>query len=154
MDILQTVATGEFSKDKFVEYVVRLEDLDPQVLSTELEIVPSRAFAKGEYLRTYRDPRTGKDGKELYVHPWGLWVIDSKAIAVTEKLENHILYLLEKLEPKRDYIERYLRPVSKCTVSFYIWWRPNDGEGSYLISSQSLQRMSKLCHHTEFAFFA
>ena len=118
-----------------------------------MAIAPSHAFAKGDKrIHATVDPDTGETSERTSEKPWGLWALNSKGVGVTEKLEKHVLFLLEQLEPKQDKIAQYLRRGNDYDVFFYIWWMPDDGDGGYLIGTEVPQRMSRLCHYVEFSF--
>jgi Domain of unknown function (DUF4279) len=137
----------------FVEYVIKSPFLFPEIVTSELEIKPSFAYARGEkYLGKAFDLNTKETIQVWRERPWGLWKIDSKEIQMShKKVEDHFRYLLDKLEPRRVKIEEYLNSSkNEMKLVFSVYWRPADNWGSYEISSDTIQKASRLCHYIEF----
>jgi hypothetical protein len=134
-------------------FTIRSDDLQPSVVTAELGIQPSWAFSKGE---NYSARRIRPETKEIIdvqgQRPWGVWAMDTKSL--DKDVHNHILYLINMLEPKRGELERYLRQKDNFQIGFSIQWSPVEGNfGSYEINSEILIRMSRLSHYIEFSFF-
>ncbi len=141
-------------KRVYVDYGFRSDGLNPTALTTELGIQPSRAWAKDEdYLSTMYNPETKSTSKAWRKRPSGIWAVDTKSLA-TKDVEEHFIYLFERLEPRSDVIHRYLEDVPTTAVRFYIWWEPFDGHGSYSLSKKIIERALALCQYIEFGFIA
>lgn len=150
---LQEISFAELPKMVFVDFRICADSLNPEEVSTNLGITPSRAFAKGEkYLGKTRNPESKEISEVWRERPRGIWAIDSKKLSIEEKVEDHIKYLLEILEPLKKQLKLYLDQRDIYTISFYIWWEPQGGYGSFEVSSEIIRRMSSLCHYIEFAF--
>ncbi len=158
MKILQNISFAEedVARDVHVEFTMSSDLLDPQALTTELGIVPSRSWAKGESY--VGKPRISKDGTTVSVqriHPWGIWALSTKdAIGLPKRVEAHVMYLVERLEPHKAKLQRYISQTPGMMVRFYIWWEPHDGHGSYEISASTMIKMAELSQFTEFCFFS
>lgn len=154
--ISQEISFEEKNNNKYVYiyFVIKSPHLSPEVITSELGIKPSHAFAKGDrYLGKTLDPNTRETIKVWRERPWGIWRIDSKPLQHThKKVEEHVKFLLDMLEPKKTKIEKYLSLSKKEYILFFnVNWRPFDDWGSYQISSGIIQRASMLCHYIEFA---
>ncbi len=147
------ISFEENDNTKFVgaSYVIRSDILIPDTITSELDLQPTHAFAKGEkYLGKVYDPQTKITTDVWRERPWGVWRIDTNALDLSLKVEDHILYLLSVLEPKRNRINYYLENKEEYTVSFYIE-RESLNPSSIEIMSKTLERMSMLCHYSEFS---
>ncbi len=141
-------------KHVHVDYCFRSDILNPTALTMELGIQPSRAWAKYEkYLSRRYHPKTKKATHVQAHRPWGIWAIDTKALT-SKNPNDHIVYLLDTLQPKSALLQKYLDDKERYSIRFYIWWEPFDGHGSYEISREILERMIKLCHYIEFGFIS
>jgi hypothetical protein len=139
-------------KHVHIDYCIRSDFLDPVQVTEELGIKPSRAWAKGErYLSKVYSPKSKTVKENWKQRPWGIWALETKNLA-TKDAEEHLVYLLNLLEPKKEVIRKYMADKEKHTVRFYIWWEPFDGHGSYAISNEILERAATLCHYIEFGF--
>jgi len=131
-----------------VSYGIRLsDDLLPNTVTSVLDIQPTFSFSRGDkYLSKTRDPETKVITDVWLERPLSIWRIDTKNMDLPRTVEDHILYLLSILEPKKDNLVSYLE---KCSGSFYVEQRtiyPDAIE----VSSEILGRMSKLCHFVQF----
>lgn len=138
-----------------VEYSLRSDFLDPQALTSEVGILPSRYWAKGEsYIGKSRNPDNGNVINVQRIHPWGIWALSTKdATELPKRVEAHIVYLIERLEPNKVKLQHYISTPGMI-VRFYIWWEPNDGHGSYEISALTMTKMAELSQFTEFGFLS
>lgn len=150
---LQDIDFAENAKKAFVDFRICSDELNPEEISNRIGVIPTRAFTKGKkYLGKTRNPNTKEISEIWRERPRGIWAVDSKQLSNREKVEDHIKFLLDILEPKKKQLEPYLEQEDIYTISFYIWWEPYGGYGSYEVSSETIHRMSSLSHYTEFAF--
>ena len=123
------------------------DDLLPSTVTSVLGIQPTYSFSRGDkYLSKIRDPQTKSITDTWLERPSGMWRVNTQDMALPRVVEDHILYLLSILEPRKDNLVFYLE---KCSVSFYIEQKtiyPDVIE----VSSEILGRMSKLCHFVQF----
>ena len=155
--VLQNISFDESDavKKLYVVYRIRADDLIPQTVTSELSIQPTVAYQKGEiFVGKKYDPIAKKVIEETRGRPFSVWNVDSKAQRHLRKVQEHVEYLLEILEPHSLQITRYLEQNEKYTISFYIRWEPFGEHGSYLIPGDLLGRMERLCHFVEFSFIA
>ena len=121
----------------------------PETITSELGIQPTRVFAKGErYLSKTRDPQTKIITEVWRERPWGIWRLDTGDAYLPLRVEAHMLYLLNILEPRKNQINHYLKEKEGCSVRFYVE-RKSLNPSSIEVSSKTLERMSLLCHFIE-----
>ena len=156
-EILQVIsfAEEENTKKVFVDFRIRSDILSPQEITQNLGVMPTQSWEKGEkYQGKARDPKT----KQFYTiwreQPWGMWHLNTQGIVSDLRVEKHILYMLNLLEPSKKRLEQYLSRKEEYRISFYIHWEPIDDWGSYEVDHDVLRRMSALCHNVEFTFMA
>jgi hypothetical protein len=141
----------DVTKIVFMEYSIRSDNLIPDQITSELDIKPSRAFAKGEKYQGRVLNTLTKEVESVWRERWsGIWTISTEGLVTSKYVEHHAQYLLDLLEPKVSLINRYLSIYSQ--IRFYIWWEPHAGHGSYVISDNTLRKLGNLCHYTEFGF--
>jgi Domain of unknown function (DUF4279) len=132
-----------------VTYRIRSDIIVPETITSELGLQPSDSFIKGDkYLGKVRDPNTKVITSIGRVRPWGIWKIDSRGLDKSLKVEDHIVYLLEILEPRSNQIRKYL-DNKLYVISFHIRRETLDSYSSFEISSNLLERMSRLCNYIE-----
>ena len=156
-EILQTISFNEEDNTKkaYVDFRIRSDILNPQEVSQELGVTPTRAWEKGEkYLGKARNPDTKEFYTEWHEQPWGMWHLNTEKIVSDVRVEKHILYLIGLLEPKKEQLAKYLAHKKDYSIDFLIHWEPFDDWGSYSVNSDLLARMAALCHEVEFAFRA
>src|SRR4030067_3047100 len=106
---LQDIDFTETAKKVFVDFRICSDSLIPEDITNSMDINPTRVFAKGEkYLGKTRIPQSKEISQVWRKRPRGIWAIDSKKLTNKEKVEAHIKYLLDILEPKRKQLELYL----------------------------------------------
>jgi hypothetical protein len=153
--VLQVVSLREEDAVKVahVDFCIRSDSLDPKAITLRLGIKPTRSWAKGEkYTGKAFNPKTRKVVQVRRTHPWGIWALNSAYLSSAKRVEQHVLCLLRKLEPKKALLQRYLADHKRYALRFVIWWEPLDAVGSYSLSSDVLKRMARLSHCTEFDF--
>lgn len=131
-----------------VSYGMRLsDDLLPDAITSALDIQPTHFYTRGDkYLSKTRNPQTKIITDVWLERPWSIWQIHTKDIILSRVVENHIQYLLNILEPRKDHLLLYLE---KCSISFYIEQKTTYPY-AIEVSSKILERMSKLCHFVQF----
>ena len=123
-----------------VTFGVRADKLIPAEVSASLGLAPSKAWAKGDAFST----RTGPARQ-----PWGIWSLTTRGILESGNLEDHILYVLERLEPRRQQLARYLDDPDYLT-QVYLWYV---GDLGYTLPSALLSRLCSVCELLNFSFF-
>ena len=137
----------------FVEFSLRADTLSPTQVTQSLGIIPSRAYAKGEqYASKAFDTKTQKPIPRIGTYPWGVWAVETRNVVSSSNVEDHVIFLLDILEPKAEKIQPYLVRSNEYSVRFYMEWITRGGEGGYDLFGTTLARMSRLCHYVQFAF--
>lgn len=121
-------------------FSVRSEILNPAAISAGLGITPSEAWAQDEeYL--------SKSG--LRRRPWGMWHLSTEGVVESRSPEQQALYLLERLEPKTDFLRRFVEdPEYLVLVSF--WWESLDNIGGFELSSGTASRLAAISNYVGF----
>ncbi|HRW04763.1 MAG TPA: DUF4279 domain-containing protein [Caldilineaceae bacterium] len=146
-------AEEENTQRVYVDFRIRGNALDPASVSKWLNLEPSRSWAKGDnYTGKMRNPKTNEIVTTSRKRLWGLWVSSSNNMVISKRVEDHMVYLLSKLEQKQQKLSRYLDSPEVYTVSFYVHWEPRLEYGSFELSGKIMARLGALCHHTEFAW--
>ena len=76
------------------------ETLVPQDISNALELDPSHSHRKG-------DRNLGKEGREYTPYKIGVWTFSSKGKLASTDLNEHINWVLTKLDKKKEIIKEY-----------------------------------------------
>jgi hypothetical protein len=122
---------SEYPTSLYASFILRGKDLDPQEVSTLLDINPSRSFKRGER-------RT-----ETKVWPHGFWKLESKDHIQSENLASHIEWLVNQLEPMASRLttlvkERSLDAVISC------FWIAETGHAGLGLSASLINRIATL----------
>lgn len=91
------------SNDYFVvSFRIMGDEVEPPELTAQLGISPSKAHRKGD-----TSASKTKKGKIVTYAPFnsGLWSIDSQ-VDVTSTLKEHLVNIIEHLEPKKDVLSK------------------------------------------------
>jgi hypothetical protein len=86
----------------------------------------------------------------MHQRPWGIWSLSSENALDSPMVEDHILFLLELLEPKGPAVEQ-LKASPGFLIQLYVW---HVGEAGFSLSSSVLQRACSICHSINFSFFS
>jgi hypothetical protein len=113
--------------------------LEPSKLTVLFEMDPDIEHKKG-------DPRTGKakNGKTKHYTPFdtGLWSIESK-LEKHVSIQEHIVNLLERIEPKKDVIEKLRNTGFK--MDFYCgYFFSITSQAGISLTNDILKRISEL----------
>src|SRR4051794_18626655 len=106
-------------------FSIRSDHLNPAAITAGLGIAPSRAWAKDEEYLSFSGP---------HQHPWGMWHLSTEGTVTSRSPEQQALYLLELLEPKVDFLQRFLKD-SDYLVVVQFWWESRDNIGGFSLSS-------------------
>lgn len=127
-----------------VSFGIRGDSLMPQQVSLHLGLQPSFASAKGdEYLSV--------DG--IRKRPWGVWQLRSESSVSSTNIGDHVHFVLDKLEAKRDIVQLYLHDRTR-NVDIRIICDVDDGAGGYTLPSRDIVRLAALCNEFNFSFIS
>ncbi len=107
------------------------EHLDPSDVTARLQIVPSRAFIKGD--------RRGTDG--VWRH--GYWGMTSQDKVQSMDLQLHIAWLLKQLEPVQVEL-KVLIAQEGIKADVFCFWEIATGNTGLVLSSETLGLLGKL----------
>jgi hypothetical protein len=109
----------EFIYTTQCELAIISDEFDPDLITQELNIEPSRSFKKD-------DQSVSKHSGSIITKPHNLWALKSKSFESEEEtIKPHIDYLRSVLQPKLDVLKRY-KGDSRFAVSIWIWLETNN----------------------------
>lgn len=143
----------EVARCELIDWAIRSDILEPRRITSELEIQPTRAYAKGErYLGRALDMETRGIVRCWNTHPWGSWAVETRGLVTANDVESHALRLLEMLEPRKEIIGRCLDRAEEYVIRCAIWWESNAGHGGFDLRSDIVARLAALCHYLQFTW--
>lgn len=130
----------ERCKASHAQFSIRSDRLDPAAVTAGLGITPSRAWAKDEEYLTKAGPLR---------HPWGMWHLSTAGAVASRIPEQQALYLLGLLEPKVDFLQRFVENADYVVIVSF-WWESRDNIGRFELSSGTLARLAALSNYLGF----
>lgn len=121
-------------------FSIRSDRLDPAAVTAGLGIGPSRAWAKDEEYLSKVGPRR---------RPWGMWHLSTEGSVTSRSPEQQALYLLELLEPRVDFLRRFVED-SDYLVVVKFWWESRDNIGGFELSSGTVGRLAAISNFIGF----
>lgn len=118
----------------YLDFAIRGEHLDPDEITRQMGVQPSRAFRAGEEC-------TSKDGSRLK-RPWTVWHLRTPDVTDPELLGREIVAIPERLEPHADAIRAIRAQAEYC--GFWIVYRTNAPSANFDLSANVLARLSAL----------
>jgi hypothetical protein len=103
-------------------------EFDARMVTDLLAIQPTEAFS-------YGDPYRGG------VRHRSFWGLSSRDQLESTDLQEHLIWLLDRLEPAREEIQK-LRAQGNMRADFYCVWMSATGEGGPIFSSGVLSRVA------------
>ncbi len=100
---------------------IYLESLSPPDVTAVLKLQPDTAFRAGDPML---GPGTGRPTG--YIIKKGGWILDSK-VARTEPPEHHIRWLIEQIEPSRDYLRGIVAAGGHIDIFLSLFGNDNFG---------------------------
>lgn len=125
----------------YVKFILQGEPVDPDLITEALGVLPSRRFKKG-------DPYGKKENK----WPIGFWSISSRDIVESGDLENHIVWILERLEPVKDKVANFVSQEGvdasiKIVINLFV----HEWDGH--VSSTLMKRITDLNVHFKLSIY-
>lgn len=137
------------------DYCLKGDNFDPHHHLDHLKILEARSWKKGEKYKG-KERNVQKQIVEVErVRPFGIWGIDSKGLGNSKSVEEHILYILEKIEPHKKFLKKFIDDNPDLGPRFYIYYEMDKTEqdvGAYEIKSDLLKRITDICDYIEFKF--
>jgi hypothetical protein len=133
------VLGGDAPDRKRASFRLSGDALDPDAITRAIGLTPHATHRKGEA----RPCREGLDD----LPPWrsGLWSLHSEdALPQTDNhLEDHLIWLLDRLDPVRDTL-RQLRFEQSLTADFFCGYFMHQSNSGFQFSTQTLARIAAL----------
>lgn len=119
---------GESTASPFATLVVSGDEVNPDTVSQALGLSPSEAFKAGDaYSRGH-------------VRKHGMWALSSQDHVVSEDLEDHVRWLLDRIEPVQAALHDYLRAKDSFGFITCFWPLPH-GHGGPEFSPALMRRV-------------
>jgi hypothetical protein len=130
---------GEEPDDKKASFRLIGERLDPEVVTQEIGLTPSRVHRKDEA----RPRRPGRPP----LAPWrgGIWILESTDAdeADERSIEDHVTHLLDRLEPRAEAIRR-LCAAQDLRADFYCGYFMHQSNSGFAFGAATLARIATL----------
>lgn len=133
-------STSDFERTPTVAKVsvaVKADALDPAEVTRITDLLPTRAHRKGEVSPNRSVPK-----------PWGIWAID----CTSDNIETATTELLAVVETRMEKLREAASKYDGAELTVGIFWQPEGGQGGYSLSSDLVQRLSKLGTRIDFYF--
>lgn len=96
------------------ELAIVSNEIEHEIISKELNIVPSRVFRKGDLFTSKNTTRVGE-------RTYNLWAIESKSSELLEEsVSHHIEYFRSIILSKVEVLKKYKKDA-RYEVTFWIW---------------------------------
>jgi hypothetical protein len=122
---------------------IQHEDLDPDAVSRDLDIQPTRTQRQGEP----RNPRS----KRPVIARFGMWSLSSEDAVHSRDVRRHIDWLIDHLQCKAKILRR-LRATG-CETKISCFWVTASAHGGPTLSPFQLARLADLGLDTEFDIY-
>jgi hypothetical protein len=125
----------------YVKFILQGEPVDPDLITEALGVSPARRFKKGD---TY-----GKKGNKWTI---GFWSISSRDMVESSDLENHIVWILERLEPVKDKLTYFVLQEgvdASIKIVFNLFVHEWDGH----VSANLMKRITDLNAHFKISIY-
>jgi len=124
----------------YVRFGMQSSELLPNMITEELEIQPTRSYARGDEYVTH----TSKTEKGVRKRESGVWQVSSKGTVQTDNLQDHIGYIIDLLHPKQAEI-RTILSNPEVYVDVCIWVESDEPVHSIMLPSKSVSLLAALC---------
>lgn len=112
----------------FATLVISGDEVNPAAVTAMFGLPPTRSFARGDaYSRGH-------------VRKHGMWALSSEGSVASEDLDDHVAWLLDRIEPVREAFQNYLRSNHRSAFITCFWLSPH-GHGGPRFSPQVLRRL-------------
>lgn len=112
-------------------------DLEPDTVSSLLGLQPSRSYRAGEL----RPTKHGRFAGHSFPQRIGVWLLDSP-LAGNAEAEEHLVWLLDQLEPRTADIHRVI--ASGAKADFYVGLVTESGQGGCVLTPGVMRRLGRL----------
>lgn len=149
-DVLQNfISDVDATRQLFVSFTIKGNNLIPDRITSNLDIVPTDAFAKGDIIVSHKGFR---DQVPKTFRPWGIWRISTKDIVHSNNINDHFQYLLNLLHVKQEKLNKYLANSQEYSVSIRVSRKALGYAGQLDMDSFLLGQICQLCHLVTFHY--
>lgn len=106
------------------------DELDPDVVSSRLNLTPSESQKKGQALGPNR------------VAPIGGWFLRSKEQVISKDVRRHVVWLLDQLAGREDQLLQLQDEGYRTDI--FCYWRSAHGHGGPELDPELMQRLVSL----------
>ncbi len=131
------IVEGDRYDDVRVHLAIRSADLSIESISKNLGLSCTRGFERGD---EFFSGRTQKRGERL----WGVWSYESKHFVSSDKLTDHLDYILSIFEPIKDKLKCYMDDKS-YTVALRIDFCESWSIASCEFDKETMGRIMSIC---------
>ena len=125
-----------------VDVGLRGSELDVDLVSSELGVLPTRMFRTGEEYQS----RSGK----VMIRPWSVWAFGEVHQGESLNVENILRSFVERTKLWLPKLRSFSSEGIRCSAAIH--WEPDDGAGGYSIDSKSLIQLVSAVNEVDFYF--
>jgi len=134
-----------FSYDSYCEIAIISNDVEPNIITGELNIKPERSFKKG-------DQSVSKHSGSIITRPHNLWALKSPSLKTEEEsIEPHINFLATTFQLKLDVLKKY-KNDSRFEVTVWIWVQTDNSGIGLDIDEKQLDFLNTIANRIHFSF--
>lgn len=121
------------------------DEVNPDLITDELNISPIRSFKKGEITTSKHSTRTGRK-------PHNLWAIKSESFDTEEEsISQHIEYFKSILLPRIDILKKY-KEDPRFEISFWIWIETDNAGIGIELNEDEISFLNSFSNRIHFSF--
>ena len=121
-----------------IDFFIRGDDLSLEIVSKNLGLTCTNGFERGDEFVTKRDNWCGKK-------MFGVWSYESKHHVFSDKLADHLGFILSVFEPRREQLKPYLEDKA-YTVVFSISFCESYAVASCQFDTETMTRIMSICN--------
>lgn len=135
----------EFLFKTSIRFSIKTENIQPEIITQELNIQPDYFFKKG-------DPITFRFSSKIEYREWNLWSIDSPwTVLDSQTVSHHIEYLKKVFLPKKNILEKY-KDDEEFNLSFCIDIKTTEVGVSLDLMENELDFLNRFSNKTNILF--
>jgi len=138
------VGRDYFIYKTYISFAIVSKEVDPEIITSELNLAPKRSFKKGEQSVSRR---SGSVITKLH----GLWEIESNTTESEEEtISHHLEYLKSILLPKIDILKRY-KDDPRFELSFWVWVETDNAGIGFDMDANDFAFISQIANRVHFS---
>jgi|WetSurMetagenome_2_1015567.scaffolds.fasta_scaffold471864_1 hypothetical protein len=128
----------------YCEYIIISHDVDPEFITNEIGIIPSRKYSKGEIFRT---KSSGTIGNRLH----NLWAVKSETVVTDkEEISSHIQYFKSLFSINIDTLRKY-KSNEYFEITFWVWIETENAGVSIDLSDSEISFINEISNGIHFS---